>query len=59
MRFDWSKAVHTFPGEDYEVAVVPPKAKAILSRFYACSQHYEVKAELEVISKRCFIIWYT
>ena len=29
--------------EDYEVAVVPPKARALLSRFDVRSQHYEVK----------------
>ena len=31
--------------EDYEVAVVPDKARALLSRFDARSQHYEVRAE--------------
>ena len=45
MWFDSIDAVRAFAGEDYEVAVVPPKARALLSRFDARSQHYEVKAE--------------
>ena len=40
-------AVRAFAGEDYEVAVVPPKAQALLSRFDARSQHYEIKERLE------------
>ena len=43
MWFDSLEAVAAFAGEDYEAAVVPPKARAILSRFDARSQHYEVK----------------
>lgn len=46
MWFDSIEAVRAFAGEDYEVAVVPPKARALLSRFDARSQHYEVKAEI-------------
>ena len=45
MWFDSMDAVRAFAGEDYEVAVVPPKARALLLRFDARSQHYEVKAE--------------
>ena len=45
MWFDSIDAVKEFAGEDYEVAVVPPKARAILSRFDARSQHYEVRAD--------------
>jgi heme-degrading monooxygenase HmoA len=45
MRFDSLDAVRAFAGEDYEVAVVPPRARALLARFDARSQHYEVKAE--------------
>ena len=37
-------AVREFAGEDYEAAVVPPKARAVLARFDARSQHYEVRA---------------
>jgi heme-degrading monooxygenase HmoA len=47
MWFDSVEAVRTFAGEDYEAAVVPPKARAILSRFDARSQHYEVKVGTE------------
>jgi hypothetical protein len=45
MWFESLEAVRVFAGEDYEVAVVPPKARALLSRFDERSQHYEVKAE--------------
>ena len=48
MWFDSIDAVQAFAGENYEVAVVPPKARALLSRFDARSQHYEVKAEMKV-----------
>jgi antibiotic biosynthesis monooxygenase (ABM) superfamily enzyme len=47
MWFDSIEAVRVFAGEDYEVAVVPQKARALLSRFDARSQHYEVKAEMK------------
>jgi hypothetical protein len=47
MWFDSIDAVRAFAGEDYEVAVVPPEARALLSRFDARSQHYEVKAEMK------------
>jgi len=40
-------AVRAFAGQDYEVAVVPPKARALLARFDARSQHYEIKAEIK------------
>lgn len=46
MWFDSIDAVRDFAGEDYEVAVVPPKARALLSRFDARSQHYEVRSEM-------------
>jgi len=42
MWFDSLDAVRVFAGEDYEVAVVPPKARLLLARFDARSQHYEV-----------------
>jgi hypothetical protein len=47
MWFDSIDAVRTFAGEDYQAAVVPPKARALLSRFDARSQHYEVKVEMK------------
>jgi hypothetical protein len=40
MWFDSLEAVRAFAGDDYEVAVVPPKARALLSRFDERSQHY-------------------
>jgi heme-degrading monooxygenase HmoA len=45
MWFDSLDAVREFAGEDHEVAVVPEKARALLSRFDGRSQHYEVKAD--------------
>ena len=45
MEFDDLEAVRVFAGEDYETAVVPPKARALLSRFDARSQHYEIRGE--------------
>jgi heme-degrading monooxygenase HmoA len=45
MWFDSIDAVREFAGEDYERAVVPPEARALLSRFDERSQHYEVRAE--------------
>ena len=43
MLFDSLDAVRAFAGDDYEVAVVPPAARAVLSRFDPRSAHYEVK----------------
>jgi len=48
MWFDSLDAVRTFAGEDYEQCVVPPKARAILSRFDDRSQHYEVRAQIMI-----------
>ena len=45
MWFASFEAVRAFAGEDYEAAVVPPQAQALLARFDARSQHYEVRAE--------------
>jgi hypothetical protein len=45
MWFDALDAVRDFAGEDYEVAVVPPKARAVLSHFDARSQHYTVEVD--------------
>ena len=47
MWFESIDAVRTFAGKDYEVAVVPPKARTLLSKFDARSQHYEVRAEMK------------
>ena len=43
MWFDALEAVRAFAGEDYETAVVPPKARALLSHFDQRSQHYSVQ----------------
>jgi hypothetical protein len=39
--FDSMDAVRAFAGEQYDVAVVPPEARALLSRFDAKSVHYD------------------
>jgi antibiotic biosynthesis monooxygenase (ABM) superfamily enzyme len=46
MWFDSLDAVRIFAGPDYEAAVVPPKARAILARFDTRSVHYEVRERL-------------
>ena len=46
MVFDSLDAVREFAGEDYEAAVVPEKARALLSRFDHRSQHYEIRSNL-------------
>ncbi len=43
MWFASLAAVRAFAGPDYEAAVVPPAARALLSRFDARSAHYEVQ----------------
>jgi hypothetical protein len=43
MWFDSFEAVRVFAGEDYEVAVVPSNARALLKRFDGRSAHYEVR----------------
>ena len=48
MWFESLEDVRAFAGEDYEAAVVPPAARALLSHFDARSQHYQVQAELKV-----------
>jgi heme-degrading monooxygenase HmoA len=47
MWFDSLDAVRAFAGEDYELALVPPKARAVLSHFDERSQHYEVREQLK------------
>ncbi|PNX52392.1 MAG: antibiotic biosynthesis monooxygenase [Thermoplasmata archaeon M9B2D] len=42
MWFDSVEAVKSFAGEEYEVAVVPPEARILLSRFDGISAHYQV-----------------
>ncbi len=43
MWFDSLESVRAFAGADYEMAVVPPEARALLLRFDARSAHYEVR----------------
>jgi len=43
MWFVSLEAIKAFAGEDWEVAVVPPAARAVLSRFDQRAQHYEVR----------------
>ena len=38
-------AVREFAGEDFEVAVVPPEARELLSKFDQTSKHYETVIE--------------
>jgi antibiotic biosynthesis monooxygenase (ABM) superfamily enzyme len=45
MLFDSLDAVREFAGEDYEMAYVPTKARAVLSHFDERAQHYEVRAQ--------------
>ncbi len=45
MWFDSLESIKAFAGADYDIAVVPPAARAVLSRFDARSQHYEIKEE--------------
>jgi heme-degrading monooxygenase HmoA len=49
MTFDSLDSVREFAGEHYEAAVVPEKARKILSRFDERSQHYEVREEMKNI----------
>lgn len=43
MWFDSLNDVRAFAGEDFESAVVPAKARALLARFDPRSAHYEVR----------------
>jgi len=45
MEFDSLDAVREFAGQDHDRAVVPPRARAVLSHFDQRSQHYEIRAE--------------
>jgi hypothetical protein len=43
MWFESLADVRAFAGEDFETAVVPPSAQALLKRFDAKSAHFEVR----------------
>ena len=47
MWFDSLEAVKAFAGADYETAYVPEKARRVLARFDARSQHYELRERRE------------
>ncbi len=44
MWFDGLSAVAEFTGGDLHGSVVPPRARAVLSRFDTHSRHYELRA---------------
>ena len=45
MRFDDLDSVRGFAGDDFETAVVPSTARALLARFDQRSAHYEIVEE--------------
>jgi heme-degrading monooxygenase HmoA len=45
--FESMEAVRAFAGADHEVAVVPPEARALLSRFDERSAHFDVVMKSE------------
>ena len=47
MDFENLQAVKEFAGDNYEKAYVPEKARKVLSRYDATSQHYEVRHVLK------------
>jgi heme-degrading monooxygenase HmoA len=47
MWFESIQHIKKFAGEDYEKAVVHPKAQALLKRYDSVSEHFEVKHELQ------------
>ncbi len=50
MTFQGLDAVRQFAGDDYEQAVVPSEAQALLARFDQRSQHYELRADEPVLA---------
>ena len=42
MEFESLSAVREFAGDDYELAVVPEKARMLLLKYDERSQHYEI-----------------
>ena len=42
MEFESLEHIRAFAGEDYETAVVKPEARALLERYDARSQHYDI-----------------
>ncbi len=50
MWFDSVRDVRAFAGSDYEVAVVPAEARALLLRFDERSAHYDLRERREGLS---------
>ena len=48
MWFESIAAVRSFAGEEFETAVVPHEARALLKRFDARSAHYDVRERVVV-----------
>jgi heme-degrading monooxygenase HmoA len=46
MWFESIEHIRNFAGEDYQKAVVHPKAQALLKRYDKVSEHYEIKHKL-------------
>ncbi len=46
MWFESIEHIRSFAGNDYEKAVVHPKAQALLKRYDSVSEHYEVEHQL-------------
>ena len=46
MWFESIDHIRSFAGDDYEKAVVHPKAQALLKRYDSVSEHYEVEYQL-------------
>ena len=55
MTFDDWEAVAEFAGENPQASVVPPAARAVLSRFDAHSQHYELLERHLPSNGRCIV----
>ena len=45
MRFDSLRDVRDFAGQDYQAAVIPPKARVLLARCDEQAVHYSVVEE--------------
>jgi hypothetical protein len=43
-RFDSLDAVRAFAGEDYEIPVIEPTARVLLSRYDERAQHYDTSS---------------
>jgi len=46
MWFESIEHIRSFAGEEYEKAVVHPKAQALLKRYDKTSEHYEIRHQL-------------